>query len=91
MARTGAAILLFSSAAFGGMSFTEAEKAYWDCEFMATQGRVDLDTGAGCYDLYERLKKDKFGGDFDRFLAWWRDNKKREMSLRATQGRPRYD
>lgn len=88
MAYPKAAILLFSSTTFTGMPATEQERVYWDCEFLATQGRISLDQGAGCGELYEHLKKAKFGGDFARFLVWWRENKAREMSLRMAPRRP---
>lgn len=60
----------------------EVEKNYWDCEFIATQGTLDLDGAAMCSTIYERLKTDKFRGDFKRFLIWWQENKEREMSSR---------
>ena len=89
MAHARAAVLVFSSAAFGGMPASEVEKVYWDCEFMATEGRISLDHAAGCSELYEHLKKEKFGGEFERFLVWWKANKERERLIRSAPVRLR--
>jgi hypothetical protein len=87
MASGLAAMIVVSSAAIGNMAGAEVEKAYWDCEFTAIQGRISLDDAAACNEIYEHLKEHKFGGQFDRFLAWWQENKTRELSSRATRGR----
>lgn len=76
-------IILAAYTATEGMSFGEIEKAYWDCEFIATQGTIDFDGAAACSEIYEHLKTDKFRGDFKRFLVWWQENKDRELSSRT--------
>ncbi len=55
---------------------------YWDCEFTTLQGNITPDEAAACGTAYEQLKKDKFLGDFGRFLVWWRQHKDRELALR---------
>lgn len=82
MASALPSIILATVTAIESMSSAEVEKAYWDCEFTATQGPIDLDGAAACSEIYEYLKKDKFLGDFDRFLVWWKENKGRELSTR---------
>ena len=76
------AIFVASANMFTDMRPEEMEKAFWDCEFAATQGVIDLDVAAGCSEIYEHLKKEKFGGDFKRVLLWWQENKDNEISSR---------
>lgn len=87
MASAFAVMIVASSAALANTPGIEMEKAYWDCEFAASEGQISLDAAAACSEIYELLKKVKFGGRFDVFLAWWRENKVREMSSRAVPGR----
>lgn len=61
-------LILVVSISSGNSPFLEVEKAYWDCEYAALQGAVDLDKGAACNDIFELLKKHKFGGNFQAFL-----------------------
>jgi len=89
MITAAGALLLASSVAAGNTLPDAVEAAYWDCEFAAAQGRISLDEGAACHEIYEQLKRNKFDGKFERFLAWWRENKEREMASRA--GRQRDD
>jgi O-glycosyl hydrolase len=71
--------------AIAALSSDKVEKAYWNCESAAIQGTIAPDDRL-CIAIYEHLKNDKFRGDFDRFLAWWRQHKDRELSSRI---RPR--
>lgn len=82
------AIILTTSTAAGSMSPAEIEKAYWDCESFAAQGILTLDAGAACNEIFEHLKAGKFDGDFNRFLAWWQENKVQEMSSRMKTNPP---
>ncbi|HEY0847270.1 MAG TPA: hypothetical protein VGE12_18015 [Noviherbaspirillum sp.] len=84
-------LLLIATIPVEHWSTAELEKAYWDCEFAAVQGRLELSDAAGCSELYEQLKSDKFHGDFARFLAWWRENKDRELSSRMYEEQRRRD
>ncbi|WP_420474902.1 hypothetical protein [Noviherbaspirillum sp. ST9] len=81
-----ATIFVASSTALMDAPGVEMEKAYWDCEYAATHGQISLDVAAGCSEIYERLKKHKFGGEFGPFLAWWRENRLREFSARTPRG-----
>lgn len=83
MASALAALFVASSSAVAGMPEAEVEKAYWDCEFAATTAQISLDDAAACSEIYEHLKKYRFGDRFDHFLAWWNENKVRELSIRA--------
>jgi hypothetical protein len=52
------------------------ERAFWVCDHAATTRGVDGDTGIVCVAVTEELKDEKFGGDFDKMLAWWRQHKR---------------
>lgn len=82
-------IILTASSVIGALSPAETEEFYWDCEFAAVQGAIDLDEAAMCSEAYERLKAERFNGDFDLFLVWWKENKEREFSSRMKRGRLR--
>ena len=52
---------------------TDLENAFWVCDYLATtRGGSDIPT---CTAVYEAVKQIKFGGDFDKLVAWWRQNK----------------
>jgi len=53
----------------------DLEKAFWICDYAATTGSIATPDAALCHAVYDRLKAEKFGGDFERLLAWWRANK----------------
>lgn len=82
MAHILAAILIASANLFEDMRPEDMERAFWDCDYAATYGVIDLDVAAGCSDIYERLKEEKFGGDFRRVLLWWQENRDNEISSR---------
>ena len=81
-------VALAVSVALAGLTPAEVEKAYWDCEFTATQGIVSYDDAPLCSQLYEYLKENKFLGDFNQFLIWWRQHKDREISSRLKPRQP---
>jgi hypothetical protein len=52
---------------------TDLENAFWVCDYLATtQGSSDI---AACTSVYEAIKERKFAGDFEKLVAWWRQNK----------------
>ena len=52
---------------------TDLENAFWVCDYLATtRGGADVPT---CTAVYESVKERKFAGDFDKLVAWWRQNK----------------
>ena len=52
---------------------TDLENAFWVCDYLATtRGSSDI---AACTAIYEAVKERKFGGDFEKLVAWWRQNK----------------
>lgn len=57
------------------LAVADLEKAFWICDYVATTGAVATLDAVLCHAVYDRLKAEKFGGDFERLLAWWRVNK----------------
>jgi hypothetical protein len=53
----------------------ELEKTFWQCEQAASTGMIDAAMAAYCDAVADELKKRKFGGDFERLLQWWQQNK----------------
>ena len=62
----------------------DLEKAFWACDFAATNSRVDAGTAMACGNVGEALKLRKFDGDFNALLAWWRQHKEAEHLALAT-------
>ncbi|HEU0203637.1 MAG TPA: hypothetical protein VFR86_24770 [Burkholderiaceae bacterium] len=68
------------------MADAALEKTFWQCDFGATQGSLSADAGPACEAVTEELKQRRFGGDFDRLLVWWQQNKAAEHGrLQAIQ------
>lgn len=76
------ALVMVTSSMVVALSPDEMEEAYWDCEYEATEGIIDLNAAAACSEIYETLKSTKFRGDFKLMLLWWNENKERELSKR---------
>jgi hypothetical protein len=53
----------------------DLEQLFWLCDHAATKRMVDASERAVCGAVAERLKMEKFGGDFETMLNWWRKNK----------------
>lgn len=87
------ALVLVSSAALAqvadkipeieALPMDKLESVHWDCDYMASVNMVDVSDAAICSAVYERLKAEKFGGDFNKMLAWWKENKTKQHTLRA--------
>jgi hypothetical protein len=60
------------SAALSSVTPAQLQSAYLQCERQAQAAALDSATAATCSMIYEALKQRVFGGDFDRLLAWWR-------------------
>ena len=63
----------------------DLEGAFWVCDYVATvRGTANVDVTA-CTAVYDAMKERKFGGDFDKLLTWWQQNKVvRHDALAAT-------
>ena len=66
----------------------QLERAFWVCDYVAsTHGMqfVSMDLCAAVTDL---IKMEKFGGDYDEMVRWWREQKPAEhlrLSLEESQ------
>lgn len=58
-----------------GQATKELEQAYWACDYATTNHAYDRGTAMACSVTYEKLKAQKFNGDFCQMLAWWRQQK----------------
>ncbi|HJV50388.1 MAG TPA: hypothetical protein VJ652_02950 [Noviherbaspirillum sp.] len=78
-----AALAVAASTTVEDVPLVEIEKHYWDCDYAVRQTLLDFSDAEHCSRVFERLKKEKFSGDFHTFLAWWQANKDREYAVRA--------
>lgn len=66
----------------------DLEKAFWVCDWAATTSRIDDQQAIVCGKITTELTEQKFGGDFDKLVAWWRENKvseHRKLTLARNQ------
>lgn len=77
------AIILMASTSLGDIPLKEVERIYWDCDFKGSRHILNFDDAQLCSSVFERLKTEKFNSEFDRFLEWWRLNRKREYASRS--------
>lgn len=54
---------------------TDLERLFWMCDHAATTRMLDANERVACATVGEQFKTEKFGGDFERMLNWWRKNK----------------
>jgi len=50
----------------------QLEHRYLECDRMASTQLLPFGTAAACSVIAERLLAQRFGGNFDRLLQWWR-------------------
>ena len=63
------------AARLASVGLADLEDAFWVCDYTAaTRGPTGNDITV-CTAVYEAIKDRKFGGDFDKLLDWWRQNK----------------
>jgi hypothetical protein len=58
------------------------EARFWACDVASTHTVLSLSEGAQCVRWQDELKQRRFGGDFERLLAWWRAHKAEQHALR---------
>lgn len=59
------------------------ETLFWDCDYMSSTALLDGTDAAICSSVFERIKKEKFAGDFNKFMQWWKPLKDKEHAKRA--------
>ena len=62
----------------GTGKWAELEKTFWMCDHAATKGMVDVSQAALCGAVTDELRREKFDGNFEKLLTWWRLNKAAE-------------
>jgi hypothetical protein len=58
-----------------GVRDADLERLFWMCDHAATTRMLDANERAACTTVGEQFKTEKFGGDFEQMLNWWRKNK----------------
>ena len=53
----------------------DVEQAFWACDYVGTTHGVQAAPVAFCSEATTTLIQQKFGGDFEQMLEWWRQNK----------------
>ena len=64
----------------------ELEKGFWICDYLSTTRGLEGTYAIGCGVNFEDLKATKFGGDFEKFFAWWRLNKAAQQAALESAG-----
>ena len=59
----------------GGAPDVDLEELFWHCDYAASTGIVDADERAACGAVTDQFRLERFGGDFEQLLQWWRANK----------------
>ena len=57
------------------LSVADLEKAFWICDYTATEKGVNATPVDICVKVTEDLKNEKFHGDFEDLTNWWRQHK----------------
>jgi hypothetical protein len=58
------------------------EARFWACDVASTHMVLSAAEGAQCVRWQDELKQRRFGGDFERLLAWWRTHKAEQHARR---------
>lgn len=58
------------------------EARFWACDVASTHTVLSAAEGAQCVRWQDELKQRRFGGDFERLLAWWRAHKAEQHARR---------
>jgi hypothetical protein len=74
-----ACIALADDASRGRAAATPAaadlEQAFWSCDYVGTTYGVQAAPIEFCAEVTQALRVQKFGGDLEQMLHWWRQNK----------------
>jgi len=65
----------------------DLEELFWLCDYAASTRMVDAEERAACAAATEQLRLERFGGDSEQLLRWWRANKVvRHQQLERDEG-----
>jgi hypothetical protein len=62
------------------------ERQFWYCDYVGTTRGVGAAPVAPCSAVTEQVLHSRFGGDYVKFLAWWKQNKSFEHNRLAERG-----
>lgn len=77
------AAVITANTGTAALNMKQLEDLYWQCDSQYMRGLIAPDDMLPCIGVYEEFKQRRFGGDFDRFLEYWRANRLREWQLRG--------
>ena len=58
-----------------GFDLNGIEEAFWVCDYLGTTRGTAAVDAQRCVSVSDALRELRFGNDFDRLVAWWREHK----------------
>ena len=74
----------------GANNIAQLERQFWVCDYLGTTRGIEGLHSVTCNANYEALKQTKFGGDFEKLVAWWRLNKIAQHRVRESADSAQY-
>jgi hypothetical protein len=59
----------------GSANDAQLEQVFWMCDHAAATRMVGTSEGVICTAVADHLRSEKFGGDLEKMLKWWQENK----------------
>jgi hypothetical protein len=84
----GQSSLIFDRAFAQHLTPAQLKKIYLACDLASSTTRLEMQEAMKCSVVSEELKQREFGGDFDRMLAWWKTQRRKEEKRTAVRGSP---
>ena len=84
----GQSLLLADEAIAENLTPAELKHVYLACDKASTSGLLATREAMQCSIVHEELKKRVFGGDFDRMLAWWKEEREAARGRTAPPANP---
>ena len=66
----------------------ELKRVYLACDRASSAGLLATRDAMHCSIVHEELKKRVFGGDFERMLAWWKEERDAAKDRMAPRSNP---
>ena len=89
-AAEAAAALAATNGHDSAAKITELEKGFWICDYLGTTRGIEGSHGVICGANFEEIKQAKFGGDFEKLVAWWRLHKAAQHKALESVGSAQY-
>jgi hypothetical protein len=84
----GQSSLIFDRAFAQHLTPAQLKQIYLACDLASSTTRLEMQEAMKCSVVSEELKQREFGGDFDRMLAWWKTQRRKEEKRTAVRGSP---